>query len=398
MSKVSAYRFDVYKTTYSIKSNVFLMSNFLLFPVSDSHELTSLLGAPIDLQSCCQRLVNCNTNVFKMTSKIVTTDNAVSHIDFGNISSSTTAWSEESNHTSTVVAFEKFSTPQSINNDEMVDKQKFQNESQDTSPVFEAFIIIEIVMTALELILTILATCKLKLWRKNYRNQMLMQLSLIRFLKRIFILIEFLKDKGTIPDSLQLSTLVISAQIYTDFVNVILIVFFIKHMYDSLIVVLVKISQNNLVKVLTCAWLLPLPISIVCTAITATKVLDYWMMYLLMCAIFRWPLMFIGTLLYITILFRVLNDKIRKFARILTIITFLLCLVMNLYLFCKDVIWLWCIHTFSTILLSYLLGFAMNFLVLCLYLTLITLSFRCDKNKKCYTLRPNFSKAAIRYY
>lgn len=332
-----------------------------------------------------------------MTTEIVTAD-STSDIDFGNFSSSTATWSNESELTSTVVSlFEEFSTARNINHDAMVEKHKFQSESQDTSPVFEAFIIIEIVMTALELTLTILATCKLKMWRKNYRNQMLMQLSLVRLLKRIFTLIEFLKDKGSIPDSLQLSTLVTSAQIYTDFVTVILIVFFIKHMYDSLIVVLVKISQNNLVKVLTCAWLLPLPISIVCTAITATKVLDDWMMYLLMCAIFRWPLMFIGTLLYITILFRVLNDKIRKFARNLTIITFLLCLVMNLYLFCKDVIWLWCIHTFSTILLSYLLGFAMNFLVLCLYLTLITLSFRCDKNKKCNSLRPNFSEAAIRY-
>lgn len=329
-----------------------------------------------------------------MTTEFVTTDEA-SDIDFGNFSSSTAK--ESKLNSSVVTLFNEFSTTQNIDHDSMAKKHQFPTKSQDTSPVFEAFIIIEIVMTALELTLTILATCKLKLWRKNYRNQMLMQLSLVRFLKRIFALIEFLKDKGTIPDSLQLSTLVTSAQVYMDFVTVILIVFFIKHMYDSLIVVLVKISQNNLVKVLTCAWLLPLPISIVCTAITATKALDNWMMYLLMCAIFRWPLMFIGTLLYITILFRVLNDKIRKFARNLTVITFFLCLVMNLYLFCKDVIWLWCIHTFSTVLLSYLLGFAMNFLVLCLYLTLITLSFRCDKNKKCNTLRPNFSEAAIRY-
>lgn len=329
-----------------------------------------------------------------MTTEIVTTEN-VSHTDFGNLSSSTATWSKDSELTSTVAAlFKEFSTTQNVSHDAMADKHQFQS----ISPVFEAFIMIEIVMTALELTLTILATCKLKLWRKNYRNQMLMQLSLVRLLKRIFALIEFLKDKGTITDSLQLSTLVSSALIYVDFVNVILIVFFIKHMYDSLIVVLVKISQNNLVKVLTCAWLLPLPISIVCTAITVTKVLDNWTMYLLMCAIFRWPLMFIGTLLYITILFRVLNEKIRKFARNLTVITFLLCLVMNLYLFCKDVIWLWCIHTFSTDLLSYLLGFAMNILILCLYLTLITLSFRCDKNKKCNnTLRPNFSEAAIRY-
>lgn len=331
-----------------------------------------------------------------MTTEIVTTDNAVSNIDFGSFASSTTA--KESDLTSTVVVlFEKSSTAQSINNDPVINKDQFQNESQDTSTVFEAFIIIEIIMTTLELILTIWATCKLKLWRKNYRNQMLMQLSLVRFLKRIFILIEFLKDKGSIPDSLQLSTLVTSVLTYIDFVIVILIVFFIKHMYDSLILVLVKISQNNLVKVLTCAWLLPLPISIVCTVLTTTKVLDYWMMYLLMCAIFRWPLMFIGTLLYITILFRVLNDKIRKFARNLTVITFSLCLVMNLYLFCRDVIWLWCIHTFSTVLFSYILGFVMNFLVLCLYLILITLSFRCDKNKKCNTLRTNFSEAAIRY-
>lgn len=333
-----------------------------------------------------------------MTTENITADNAVSDIDFGNFSSSTAAWTKENEVTSTVVGvFKEFSTARNTNNHVMVGKQQFQSETQDTSPVFEAFIIIEIVMTALELILTILATCKLKLWRKNYRNQMLMQLSLVRFLKRIFILIEFLKDKGSIPNSLQLSTLVISAQIYIDFVIVILIVFFIKHMYDSLIVVLVKISQNNLVKVLTCAWLLPLPISIVCTAITVTKILDYWMMYLLMCTIFRWPLMFVGTLLYITVLFRVLNDKIRKFARNLTVITFLLCLVLNLYLFCKDAIWLWCIHSFSTILLSYLLGFVLNFLVLCLYIILITLSFRCDKNKKCNTLRPNFSQAAIRY-
>lgn len=333
-----------------------------------------------------------------MMTDIVTTDNSVSEADSGNFSSSTAVWSNESELNSTVTAlFEEFSTTQSIDNDALVDKHGLRSESQDTWPLFEAFIIIEIVMTSLELILTILATCKLELWRKNYRNQMLMQLSLARFLKRIFVLIEFLKDKGTIPDSIQLSTLLTSVQIYIDLVIVILIVFFIKHMYDSLIVVLVKISQYKLVKVLTCAWLIPLPVCILCTSIVATKVLDQWMIYLLMCAIFRWPLMFVGTALYVTILFRVLSDKIRKFARHLTVITFFLCLVMNLYLFCKDVIWLWCIHTFSTVLTSYLLGFTMNVLILCLYIALIILSFRCDKNKKCYTLRPNFSEAAIKY-
>lgn len=326
---------------------------------------------------------------------IVSPDNSVTETDFGNVSTTTAVWSNESKLSTTVTTLlEEFTKTLSVNNDEMVDKPQ-RSESQDT--LFEAFIIIEIVMTSLELILTILATCKLELWRKNYRNQMLMQLSFARFVKRIFLLIKFFKDNGSIPYTEELSTVVTSVQIYIDFVIVILIVFFIKHMYDSLIVVLVKISQNKLVKVLTCAWLLPLPISVVCTAIIATSVMDKWMIYLLMCAVFRWPLMLVGTMLYISILFRVLNDQIRKFARHLTVITFCLCLVMNLYLFCKDVIWLWCIDTFSTVLISYLLGLTMNILILCLYIALIIFSFRCDKNKKCYTLRPNVSEAAIRY-
>ncbi|CAG9793855.1 unnamed protein product [Diatraea saccharalis] len=265
-------------------------------------------------------------------------------------------------------------------------KQLLQSDSPDTSAIFETFIIIEIVMTTLELIICTVAALKLNRWRKNYRNQMLMQLSVVRFVKRVVFLIVYLNEKNTIYISFGVRT---ALEIYIDFVIVILVFFFIKHMYDSLIVVLVKISENKLWRVLMCAWLLPIPISAAYTALLINEVLDKTSLYLLVCCLFRWPLMLLGTILYLTVLFKVLKDQIRKFARSLTIITFLLCLVINFYLFSKDVIELWCFKSFITLLVSYISGFLLNIFILCFYIILILLNFK--SNNKTADSVPNCS-------
>ncbi|XP_059054054.1 uncharacterized protein LOC131848268 [Achroia grisella] len=290
---------------------------------------------------------------------------------------SPSTWLNKSDITSVTASGAEVSITESVSNAIDV-KKSFHSESGDTLSLFSAFIIIEIVMTALELIISITAALKIQRWRRNYRNQMLMQLSLVRFLKRVVLTVIYLKENNLITTGTQLDAAVLGCQTYIDFVIVILVFFFIKHMYDSLIVVLIKISQNNLYKVLICSWLLPLPIAIIFTTVVVTNVLDKWLMYLLICSIFRWPLMLIGTVLYLMILHKVLKDKIRQFARSLTVITFLLCLVINFYLFSRDVIELWCSHSFSTLLVSYLLGFLLNFLILCLYIILIILNFKCN--------------------
>lgn len=303
-----------------------------------------------------------------MYTEISTTSYGPTQPNFEESSSPSTSWNNEA--TSTAASLEDFLTTESVNNT-MEDAKHISSESQMISRVFEGFIIIEIVMTALELLLSILAASKIARWRRNYRNQMLMQLSLVRFIKRILSLVEFCRNRGIIFSSEALTTMLISSQIYVDFVIVILVFFFIKHMYDSLIVVLVKISQHSLVKVLACSWLLPVPISAFGTAIIVNQILDEWLVYLLMCCIIRWPLMLLGTLLYVTIIFRVFKDSIRKFASSLAVTTFLLCFVINLYLFSKDIIFLWCFHSFTTELVSYILGFFLNSLILSLYIILV---------------------------
>lgn len=265
------------------------------------------------------------------------------------------------------------------------------NETQ-FSTVFEAFIISEIVMTATELLLSSVAALKIYRWRSNYRNQMLMQLSLARFLKRIIFLIEFEKAH-LVASSVSGKTLLTSFQMYIDFVLVILVCFFIKHMYDSVIIVVVKISRFNLYSVLCCSWLLPVPISLIWTAVIVTNLVNERIAYLIICLVFRWPLIFLGTALYFTVLYNVLIDKIRRFASNLTIITFLLCLVINFYLFSKDIIKLWCFESFSTILVSYVSGLISNFLILCFYIMLITMNFRSNA-KSSYT-PPNLSTANV---
>lgn len=267
-------------------------------------------------------------------------------------------------------------------------KQPFHDQSPDALSVFEAFIITEIVMTALELLIWAVAASRMQRWRKNYRNQMLLQLSVVRFLKRLVFLIVFVNDKSVEPKSEEPNAFLLSLGIYIDFVIVILVFFFIKHMYDSLIVVMVKISENNLWRVVTCAWLVPIPISGVCTAIVATGLLDSWLVYLLTCCLVRWPLMLLGTVLYLTILYRVLKDKKRQFARGLTVITFFMCVIINFYLFSKDIIELWCLKTsFITLVISYISGFLMNTLILLFYITLIILNFRCKTSDSV----PNYS-------
>lgn len=264
------------------------------------------------------------------------------------------------------------------------------NEAQ-FSTLFEAFIISEIVMTATELLLSSVAALKISRWRSNYRNQMLMQLSLVRFLKGIIFLIEF-KKAHLIASSLTGKTILTSFQIYIDFVIVILVCFFIKHMYDSVIIVIVKISKFNLYSVLCCSWLLPVPISIIWTAVIVTNLLNERIAYLVICLVFRWPLIFLGTALYFTVLYNVLIDKIRRFASSLTIVTFLVCFVINFYLFSKDIIKLWCFESFSTILISYVSGFILNFLILCFYIMLITMNFK--SNAKSFT-PPELSTANV---
>lgn len=256
-------------------------------------------------------------------------------------------------------------------------------------PLFETFASLEIAMTALELIISIIAALKIPRWTKNYRNQMLMQLSLARFVKRVVYYVEYLQETPNADASTVFSVVLFGVQTYIDFVIVILVVFFIKHMYDSLIVVIVKINQDSLFKKLSFAWLLPIPISAAWAGIISADVMDEWLVYLLICCILRWPIILIGTWFYITILYKVFTDKIRRFARSLTIITFLICLIVNLYLFSKDVIELWCIKSFSTVLVNYILGFLLNLSILCFYLILIIQNYK--KKTKSTTSLPQYS-------
>lgn len=266
----------------------------------------------------------------------------------------------------------------------------------ESGPLFETFIVIEIVMTTLELIISILAAMKMPRWRRNYRNQMLMQLTLARFIKRIIFTFKFLNDHGKLTSTdVETNNNIISfLQIYMDFVIVILVFFFIKHMYNSLIIVLVKISHNNLYKVLICSWLIPVPVSAACTAVIVTGVVDKWYVIVFICSLFRWPLILLGTAVYVTILYKVLSDKIRKFARSLTVVTFLLCLTINIYLFSKDIMDLWCTESiYFTLLISYISGFLMNLLILILYVILVIFSYN-NKTQSSRTL-PDYSLADV---
>lgn len=256
------------------------------------------------------------------------------------------------------------------------------------SVIFEVFIITEIVMTAMELVISIAAALRISRWRRNYRNQMLMQLSLARFIKRTIFFIQFIKEKYKIISMPSTRVVLMGSQIYIDLVITILVCFFIKHMYDSVLVVIIKISKKSLYKVLYCSWLIPIPVTGVWILIMCYKILNEWTSYLIICLALRWPIILIGTVLYLTILYRVTTDRIRRFATSLTVITFLLCFIINFYLLCKDIIILWCFESFMTLLINYILGFMLNFLVLCSYVLLIILCIK-SKTKSCDVLADN---------
>lgn len=257
-----------------------------------------------------------------------------------------------------------------------------------TSVIFEVFIITEIVMTAMELVISIAAALRISRWRRNYRNQMLMQLSLARFIKRTIFFIQFIKEEYKIISMPSTRVVLMGSQIYIDLVITILVCFFIKHMYDSVLVVIIKISKKSLYKVLYCSWLIPIPVTGVWILIICCKILNEWTSYLIICLALRWPIILIGTVLYLTILYRVTTDRIRRFATSLTVITFLLCFIINFYLLCKDIIILWCFESFMTLLINYILGFMLNFLVLCSYVLLIILCIK-SKTKSCDVLADN---------
>lgn len=270
---------------------------------------------------------------------------------------------------------------------------KNENELYSEYSIFETFVVIELVMTTIELIITTIAAIKMPRWRKNYRNQMLMQLTFARFIKRIIFTCKFLECQGNITFTETITHVLNCFQIYIDFVIVVLVFFFIKHMYNSLIIVLVKISHLSFYRVLSCSWLIPVPISVAWTTVIITNLMDKWYVNLLICSIFRWPLIFIGTGLYIAIVYRVLSDKVRQFTRSLAVVTFLLCLSINVNLFSKDVIELWCLKSLVTLLISYISGFLMNLLILVLYIILIILSYN-NKTQSSRTL-PDYSLADV---
>lgn len=286
----------------------------------------------------------------------------------------------EANSTSSVV---EFTTPNVEEFIQIVNAENSTNVVQILqTKSLQTFIILEIIMTALELFIWIAAAIKVPKWRRNYRNQMLLQLSLARFIKRVFFMFQYFATHNFFSTTSNTGIVLSSFQIYVDLVVVTLVFVFIKHMYDSLIIVMVKLNQTNLSKILICAWLIPIPISAVWSAIIFGQVLDIWTVYFIICCFFRWPMMILGTWLYVTILYRVLSEQIRKFARSLTITTFLLCLVTNFYLFSKDVIELWCLKSFITLLISYLSGFLLNFLILTFYIILIILSINYNKGSR----------------
>lgn len=243
------------------------------------------------------------------------------------------------------------------------------NEFDINNNVYEIFMITDIIMTAVELLILCIATCVWLRWRRNYRNQIFIQLTFTRFAKRIILYLLVLCEKYPCAQSVRI--VVLNLHIYIDYVMLFLVLFFIKHMYDSLVIVFVKCSPINLMKVSLCTWLIPLPISMMCTAVIVTGLLEKWFVYLLICCIVRWPLILIGTYVYITIVYKVIIDKARQFMRGLTVITFLLCVTINLYLFSQDIIVLWCLKTTYAVLIGHILGLLVNSLILFLYSVLI---------------------------
>lgn len=239
--------------------------------------------------------------------------------------------------------------------------------------VFEIFIVIEIVMVVLELLLSIGAAVKMKQWRRNYRNQMLTQISLVRFLKRVIGYIIFLEKNRAIPTQQEPSLLNLCSIIYFNFVTIFLVFFLIKHMYDTLIVVFVKVTKNSLYKVTIFAWLFPIVLTGLWIAFISYNVMDKWLVDLIFCSLFKWTFTVIGTILYICILHRIIEDKFRKFAASLAIITFMLCLTINMYTITSDISRLF--RCYSLIVMKYIFGFVLNCLVLCLYVALISSNF-----------------------
>lgn len=248
-------------------------------------------------------------------------------------------------------------------------------EEPDLQLTFEVLNIVAIIMMFAELLLTLLAIAKLKQWRKNYRNLMLTQISLARLLQRILSYAIFLEKKPNIFDNSKQPCLTYLTLItYFNFVTIFLVFFLIKHMYDSLIVIFVKISKNRFYKVSIFAWLFPVPLTTTWVAFVVYDVFDKFLVDVIFCTLFKWTFTVIGTILYICILRKILKDKCRKFARSLTIITFMLCLIINMYAITTDISRL--IRCYLLLVIKYITGFILNSLVLCLYIALISSNFK----------------------
>lgn len=250
--------------------------------------------------------------------------------------------------------------------------QKINNleEKLLSNHVLECFMIIEIAMTALEVIVLIVAGAVWSRWRRNYRNQMFLQISVIRLMKRIVLLLMFVTQQYTaVPECVNFT--LIALKYYINLVIVLLVIHFIKHMYESLIIVFGQWSSVNLLKISIISWLVPLPLGVLGAAAITSQFLGEWYVYLLVCGLFRWPLIILGTYVYIKIVFKVLRDKAKRFMRGLTVITFIMCVTINVYILCSDLIELWCLGTVYEFF-GHLIGLLLNLLLLILYGMLIT--------------------------
>ncbi|CAK1556251.1 unnamed protein product [Leptosia nina] len=237
----------------------------------------------------------------------------------------------------------------------------------DNLPAYGGMLIAECVLATLQVLISIAATLKIARWGRNYRNQMLTQFSIARLVDRIANLSLFLCPDLTIKTY----DILMGVRVHVDLVLVILVIFFIKHMYESLIIVVVKVVKNDLYKVLCCSWLLPLPFSALYVCLVTYNCVSPWMAYFTICCAFRWPVMIIGTGLYLKILFKVTMDSIRYYAKSLTALTFFLCLVINLYVLSADITKLWYAQNYLPIFLNTVLGLILDSLAVCLYVILV---------------------------
>lgn len=202
-------------------------------------------------------------------------------------------------------------------------------------------------LTAAALTLLILTASLFAEWRKNYKNQLLIQLMFARLFYSAFrFFIDLQKLLHICPLTNKFVSLDIFFMFYTEMVLVLWMFIFSRQMYISLVKVFAENSSIWIVSL--CAWMGPGVVTCLLYLLftSGDKYYKYFVLYFLL---FKWPVLIANAVILILVLKSILTNSIKtENSRRIIVVMIILIFTFGFYQIVVDVFKLYYIRTTYT--------------------------------------------------